>query len=257
MQNRYVGDIGDFGKYGLLRAVFGSPESEASGCGLRLGVAWYLCPDESHNADGKFTGYLEDRGNNHKKFQDCDPVLYDKLRRLVAGGKRNVAAIRESGILPANTLYHEESLADAIRDVWLNGALHDTRMAEAVFVDPDNGISANAASPKHAAIDELGSFYHRGQSLIIYHHTGRRGTAEEQITRLSDCLRRELGPSGPIWALRYRRGSSRVYFIVAQKGHKPAIEKQMTAFRANALWFERRPGLQHPHFELVETTQVC
>ena len=43
MQNRYTGDIGDFAKYGLLRAL----------CpGHRLGVAWYLYPDESHNEDG-------------------------------------------------------------------------------------------------------------------------------------------------------------------------------------------------------------
>ena len=37
MQNRYVGDIGDFGKYGLLRALYH---------GRQLGVAWYLCPDD-------------------------------------------------------------------------------------------------------------------------------------------------------------------------------------------------------------------
>ena len=45
MQNQYVGDIGDFGKYGLLREIFGRPEVPESGCGLRLGVAWYLSPD--------------------------------------------------------------------------------------------------------------------------------------------------------------------------------------------------------------------
>lgn len=31
MQNRYVGDLGDFGKFGVLRSL---------GCGLRLGVVW-------------------------------------------------------------------------------------------------------------------------------------------------------------------------------------------------------------------------
>ena len=36
MRDRYVGDIGDFAKYGLLRAV---------GNGRRLGIAWYLCVD--------------------------------------------------------------------------------------------------------------------------------------------------------------------------------------------------------------------
>ena len=44
MQNRYVGDIGDFGKLGLLRAL--------SSKGLSIGVNWYLTTDESHNGDG-------------------------------------------------------------------------------------------------------------------------------------------------------------------------------------------------------------
>ncbi len=45
MQNQYVGDIGDLGKYGLLREIFGRPEVPGSGCGLRLGVTWYLFPE--------------------------------------------------------------------------------------------------------------------------------------------------------------------------------------------------------------------
>ena len=72
MQDRYVGDIGDFGKYGLLRAISGMHDPVRNQH-LQLGIAWYLFPDESHTADGKFTGYLEDEGDNHKKFRACDP----------------------------------------------------------------------------------------------------------------------------------------------------------------------------------------
>ena len=43
MQNRYTGDIGDFGKLGLLRVLQES--------GLTIGVNWYLVPDENHNSD--------------------------------------------------------------------------------------------------------------------------------------------------------------------------------------------------------------
>ncbi|MGN1144419.1 MAG: hypothetical protein ACI4SU_07600 [Anaerovoracaceae bacterium] len=48
MQNRYTGDIGDFGKLGLLRQL--------SGAGFSIGVNWYLTPDESHNGDGRHIG---------------------------------------------------------------------------------------------------------------------------------------------------------------------------------------------------------
>ena len=37
MQDRYVGDIGDFVKYALLRVITGES---------KLGVAWYLHPNE-------------------------------------------------------------------------------------------------------------------------------------------------------------------------------------------------------------------
>ncbi len=45
MQDRYVGDIGDFAKFGLLRYILsGLPQ-------LKLGVQWYELPDEAHNTD--------------------------------------------------------------------------------------------------------------------------------------------------------------------------------------------------------------
>ena len=62
VQDRYVGDIGDFVKLALLRAL--SP-------GRSLGVGWYLTPDEAHTSDGRHTGYL------HKpdRWRALDPEL--------------------------------------------------------------------------------------------------------------------------------------------------------------------------------------
>ena len=37
MQNRYAGDVGDFGKIGLLRQL--------AAAGYHIGVNWYLAPD--------------------------------------------------------------------------------------------------------------------------------------------------------------------------------------------------------------------
>ena len=60
MQDRYAGDVGDFVKLGLLRAL--SPER-------RLGVAWYRFPDEDHNGDGRHISYLE----QSDRFGALDP----------------------------------------------------------------------------------------------------------------------------------------------------------------------------------------
>ena len=51
MQDCYVGDIGDFGKYGLLRSLCGGDDY---GPALRLGVLWY-----------KFDGRTFERRRTH------------------------------------------------------------------------------------------------------------------------------------------------------------------------------------------------
>jgi hypothetical protein len=66
MQNRYVGDIGDYVKLAILRALAHD---------RRLGVAWWLFPDERHNADGGHREYLE-RADEWKRF---DSSLFEKL----------------------------------------------------------------------------------------------------------------------------------------------------------------------------------
>ena len=257
MQNRYVGDIGDFGKYGLLRALSGFGDALTADRQLRLGVAWYLYPDESHNADGKYTGYLNPTLSNRTRFRACDPQLYDALKHLVDEEMRLVDAVRQCEILPDNTVFYEPSLSyparmsrparQSARDNWLVGALDATVGTDLVFADPDNGISVTADplrknGPKYVFIDDLIRFTQRGQSPVIYHHLGRQGTAEQQISRLAEYLRLNLNLPGPPQALWYHRGTARAYFIVAQPQHEPIIMKNLSEFLSSP-WRE--------HFQLV------
>ena len=53
VQNRYAGDVGDYVKFGLLRALTDADDEPA----LSLGVMWYLTADEDHNQDGKHISY--------------------------------------------------------------------------------------------------------------------------------------------------------------------------------------------------------
>ena len=87
MQNRYVGDIGDYLKLGILRAL--SP-------GYRMGIAWWLYPDESHNRDGRHIGYL----HRPDRWQHYDPKLFDALAQIVSTGHRDIRALEEVGLLP-------------------------------------------------------------------------------------------------------------------------------------------------------------
>src|SRR5262245_23607340 len=100
MQDRYVADIGDFGKYGLLRALV-SPRGTSKS--LTLAILWYLVPDESHNNDGRHITYLNTGSNDG--FAVCDQRLFEKLREI-ARVARNVHAVEQGGVLPRNTRFH-------------------------------------------------------------------------------------------------------------------------------------------------------
>ena len=268
MQNQYVGDIGDFGKYGLLRHLTDMREDEKPKDALRLGVVWYLFPDEApkdpnkpDNRDGSLTGYLCDRRDNHEKFRICDTDLYDALHKIVMEEKiRNIAKVQESEILTGNPLYYHQFLPDprehtrdalkSAREGWLEDALKTTADAKLIFVDPDNGISPKRTrpwhkkGPKYVFMDDLKQFYKRGQSLVIYHHLTRQGKAPEQIKRYAKRLQQYLELPDLPWSLWYHRGTARVYFIVPHKNHGVALESRLKSFLDS-------PWCKRGHFERV------
>jgi hypothetical protein len=231
MQDRYFGDIGDFAKYGLLRAVTtGLPP-------LSLAVLWYLVPDESHNEDGRHVDYLEPTAANRARFRACDPELYDRLGDLVRAGRRSVSVVPEHHLLPAGTAYHAAPLdfstapraaRAALRDQWLTAAIDAAAGADVVFLDPDNGLEVGCSpcadkGPKYAFYDDL-SGISPAQTLVVYQHAIRTGTFEEQLEarmdELARCrhLRREN-----LLAMRWRRVSPRAFIFALAEPHRGEI----------------------------------
>jgi len=250
MQDRYTADAGDFGKYGLLRRLVGqapassgaAEEAPGAGARLRLAVNWCLVPDESHNNDGKHVAYLGIGGHPDHTFRQCDPELFDRLRALVPHLRR-VSEVRAAGILPEETLWFERPIGglglpsspDARRQ-WHAAALAATREAEIVFLDPDNGMRPGAPngkpSEKHIHLEELRDYLERGQSLVVYHHLDRSAPHPEQIRSWRDRLESELGVKGAI-GLRYRKGSSRAFFILPTPGHRALLRSRTDALLAS------------------------
>lgn len=257
MQNRYVGDIGDFGKYGLLRHLTAMTDNPAASLNLKLGVVWCLHPNEDHNGDGKYVGYLCESRANHALFRRCDSELYDALRGIVTSGSRCVNSIPTYGILPADTEYYDQVLCyaketrrrcrQARHAEWIGGALVKSSPSDIVFVDPDNGIfngplNWRKSAPKYTYLEDLQHFARRGQSLVIYHHLSRQGTAVAQIQRWIERLQTELALSQPPWAIWYHRGSARCYFIIPQGQHAPELADRLYRF-LDSPW--------SAHFEMV------
>ncbi len=209
MQDRYVGDIGDFVKYGLLRAIRGTK---------RLGVAWYLHPDAGPAGDGKHTAYLQRRD----EWRHLDAELFDALRKLTTD-RRSVANIEQSDILGAAVFAADRLVVAGVkvrdrprwRHQWFDGIKRQLADCDLVFADPDNGLVPNdrfrptePVSAKRIPLAEAMALA-QGRSAVIYHHnTMLKGGHRNEIR----CWKNQL-PYGTM-AYYWRRWSNRTFFII-------------------------------------------
>ena len=223
MQDRYAGDVGDFIKLGLIRHL--------AAADLAFGVNWYLTPDEAHNADGKHVAYVEPENRRHASLKACDPDLMERLSRVVAGS-RSVQALEDSGSLPVGALTFREVLDRSVdRQAWHERALSALVSADAVFVDPDNGLaSASGRSTiKHVLTGELADYAARGQSLVVYHHAGRSAKAEVQAKAQLDRIARAVGQV-PVGTIIAHRGSCRLFLVTASDERLNALADRLRSF---------------------------
>ena len=267
MQNKYVGDAGDFGKLGLLRFLSGHTDSSPEPH-LRLGLIWYLYPDEIHGADksktnndGGQVGYLYPSENNIRKYGDCDRELWDRLAHLVGYGARCVHCLAVAGVLPADTDYYDAPLSYvprlrrglkmATREHWLRYALLAVQDSDLVFVDPDNGISVpdsmyQKTGPKFTYISDLEALWERNKSLVVYQHVGRDRNAINMARAKAAMLAERFGVEPMILHLRRGRGGC-VHFVVPQPDEKgAAIEDRAERF-LDSLW--------NQHFDRIVPAQ--
>ena len=210
VQNQYVGDIGDYAKFSLLRALLGDH---------KLGVSWYLFPDEGTN-DGKHVGYLEDP----KKWQRFDERTFKILGGIVKSCRRNVSAIEQSCLFPRGTVFWNSELnfegstrscQAKWRTAWFEQSMECLRDCDLVFADPDNGLKSSKAfrpgQRKHAksiSECEVRSLAGCGRTIVIYHHNTRFKGGHDAEVRF---WQKRLG--GRTCAIRWRHISPRTFFI--------------------------------------------
>ena len=210
MQDRYTGDIGDFVKYGLLRAIRGRK---------RLGVAWYLHPDGGPEGNGQHVAYLQQSA----RWRRLDPDLFDCLKRLVDAGDRSVGAVQAAGVL-GGTAFAAEPLdigrvpvrdRERWRREWFARVRSRLSNCDLVFADPDNGLfpddrfrPTQRESARRMPLAEANALA-AGRTAVIYHHnTRRQGGHAKEIRWWMDQL------PGCTCAFHWRRWSNRTFFIV-------------------------------------------
>lgn len=192
MKHQYIGDINDYRKYALLRAI--------SAGGLHnICVCWMLTPSD-HGADGKKLAYLD----QPERYRNADPELFDLL--VVASSLpdwRRLETIEASNAIP-NAIYYNDLLPDnaAGRIAFMQDCRSEFADADLIFFDPDNGLEISISkgrknSSKYLYLDEVAEFYGNGKSLLIYQHFPRI----ERASYITSCVAklRATAPTAAIW----------------------------------------------------------
>lgn len=212
MKDQYFGDINDYRKYGLLRAIIGTSR-------LRVMMAWMLTHDDG-STDGKFVSYLE----QPHEWSRYDPILFERLQGLLANGQqRRVSLIENTGLLP-NAQYLSVHVPDAAsnRSEWFTSLSEQARRSDLVFLDPDNGLEIKSRpygkknSSKFVYWSEAQALWTSGKSLLIYQHFIR----ENRITYIQ-CMLEALKAATPGSFVEALSTPHVVFLMALQPNHQP------------------------------------
>jgi hypothetical protein len=230
LQDRYSGDIGDFGKFQLLRYLFNNTN-------YKIKQLWYLYPNENHNNDGMYIDYFH-------KIAGFDEVLENSLKNIIQNN-RNVKSLEDARLLK-NIEYFDQLLSkDAcieFRKKWFSKALEFSKNSEIILTDSDNGIALSCdkinkdlhildyehikknKSGKYIYKEEIEQLFHLSKCLIVYHHLNRCFKHDLQIEILLEKFKNNYGK---VMAIKHKPYSPRVYFIFSKEEllYKQIVEK--------------------------------
>ena len=233
MKNQYVGDIGDYGKYGLLRFLAQQ--------GIAIGVNWYLTENDKTGQGGD-NSYLD-----REKDAKIDPAVFRTLESIVHnyGPKEKTVRMIQDAVLIPNAVYYDDELKlqnrapeDRMmeRRFWYNRSILQLRSAELIFADPDNGISYRVTArsktgEKYIFPEEVAGYYYRGKDVVFYCHKGRRGLdAWEKV--LQDVT--AFIPQASVFELSFRGGPARSYIFVIHPEHEQHYQPILQEFCAGS-----------------------
>ncbi|MCR5294957.1 MAG: hypothetical protein K6E30_07275 [Lachnospiraceae bacterium] len=248
MKNQYIGDIGDYGKYGLLRYL--------SSQGIKIGVNWYLTPNDERT-DGLHTGYL-----NMPEMKDYDPELFMKMKELapIAREEKTVQMVEESGLFSGFIFYHEKLNTDdkffnereAERERWHQNALRQLEGAKLVFVDPDNGLvrkmrTSRKGSHKYISREEIKDYFEAGKDVVYYHHRSRKN---DEGWMQDKTIMKDLAGVRLLAVSAHRWGNRAYIFVVHEKNYE--FYRNIIEEFLKTRWGERMPGKRMPFFTIED-----
>jgi hypothetical protein len=166
---------------------------------------------------------------------ECDEPLFTALARVVKKN-RTIEAMEAEDLLPGAAYWskdenvrHGKKKGTCPRADWFQSAFEATAKCDIVFLDPDNGMECinlrptRGESRKYVFRCEVGKLIKRGQSVVVYHHTGRRGgTAKQQVQWHLKKLRDQLSLAQDPFGVLFHRGGTRAFLILPAQEHLPS-----------------------------------
>ena len=230
MQDKYVCDIGDFGKFFLFRKIFTGNK--------KLAIIWFYHKIVENNKDGKYIEYFH-------RVTGLDCTLENAFKKILLNNNRNIKALQELNLLN-NAIYFNKEL-NLNREVWFKDALNFVKDANIVSVAPDNGIAvkcnkkeqslsivahhkSKTNAHKYIFKDEIVQLFNLKhlEILILYWHLNRCFKHNLQIELILKELKKEFEY---LVAIKHKPYSPRVYiFIFKDKKASFEIGKKLKNF---------------------------
>lgn len=243
MQDRYAGDIGDYGKIALL--------NELQNQGLSIGINWYRTnplPFEM-KSNGRYKqndgGYFVS-----SELKECDPALAVTLTKIATDEhNRSVCSLESANLIPG-AVYFRDTVPVENRETWHAQALSFFREnnTELVFLDPDNGLlvssvkKENPRSVKYAFYEEVADYLNDKHSVLIYNHRSRK--PELQYFREIESQLREKIPERlrdiEIFTITFPRFSVRDYFAIPASPEHAEMIRNAFSTMLSGIWKEKR-----------------
>jgi hypothetical protein len=218
MKHQYFGDINDYCKYGILRAL--------SANGLTTTICWMLTENDTRKDGGRIS-YLQ----QPEDFHSFDPTLFDALHHaVIKKNNRTIQHIQKLRLIP-HARFINELVSDTAdhREKYFVQLSRTAQGSDLIFFDPDNGIEVKSKSKgkkdssKYLYWDEIERFWKLGYSLLIYQHFPRVNRLD-YIHKVSKELRKNIRINEIIAF----KTSSVAYFLLPQSSHRkkiyPAVE---------------------------------
>jgi hypothetical protein len=153
MRDQFAGDITDWLKFSLLRALAGDDRS--------LGIVWY---------------YIEDRLIADQK--KLDPDVAEGLARLQ---ERSVFALEKLNFWKSDTKFYRKHVPhNCDRASWTEEMKDFFVSSDIVFFDPDKGLGESKV--EYATVDEIRSMRRERRTLVLIHFPSFAESWEQAVS---------------------------------------------------------------------------